>query len=246
MNDFAVPDYTVPDYSVQLRWADLDTLNHVNNVRYVDFALEATGQLIDDGIVPGDVDITRIEVDFLRPLMLSLNPIRISSAVVDGQIVQEICARDKVFARVVTDFGALTMRFAKPRTGPVYSGQVRRADLDGSGHITPAKVFELFQESRILHFARLLDRHAAGNFVVGKLTVDYHRPIRWRPEPWLISSWISSVGDSSMAISSHIADGDELFATCEATLVGFDMSTQKSRKLSEEEKAQLTASLPNP
>lgn len=237
MNDFAVPDYPL-----QLRWADLDILNHVNNVRYVDFALEATGQLIDDGVVPGDADITRIDVDFLRPLLLSLNPIRISSAVADGRIVQEIRVGEKLFSRVTTDFGALTMRFAKPRTGPVYSGQARRADLDGSGHITPAKVFELFQESRILHFARLLDRHAVGNFVVGKLTVDYHRPIRWRPEPWLISSWISSVGNSSMQISSHIADGDELFATCEATLVGFDMSTQKSRKLSEDEKAQLTPS----
>ena len=243
MNDFAVPDYTVSDCSVQLRWADLDTLNHVNNVRYVDFALEATGQLIADGVVPGDADITRIDVDFLRPLLLSLKPIRISSVVAGARIVQEICAGDKVFARVTTDFGGLTMRFAKPRTGRVYRGQVRRADLDGAGHITPAKVFELFQESRILHFARLLDRHVAGNFVVGKLTVDYHRPIDWRPEPWLISSWISSVGNSSMEMSSHIADGDEVFASCEATLVGFDMLTQKSRNLSEEEKAQLAASL---
>lgn len=240
--DYSAPDYTVPDYSVQLRWADLDTLNHVNNVRYVDFALEATGQLITDGVVPGDMDITRIEVDFLRPLMLSLNPIRISSAVADGRVLQKIYVDDEVFAKVATDFGSLTMRFAKPRSGPVYAGQVRRADLDGSGHITPAKVFELFQESRILHFARLLDRHAAGNFVVAKLTVDYHRPIGWRPEPWLISSWISRVGNSSMEISSHIADGDELFATCEAILVGFDMSTQKSRKLSDDEKDQLTPS----
>ncbi|MBC7592960.1 MAG: hypothetical protein H7288_03305 [Kineosporiaceae bacterium] len=243
--DYTAPDHAVPDHNVQLRWGDLDTLNHVNNVRYVDFALEATGQLIAEGAVPGDADITRIDVDFLRPLLLSPNPIRISSVVANGRIVQEICAAGKVFSRVTTDFGALTMRFAKPRTGPVYSGQVRRADLDGSGHVTPANVFELFQESRILHFARLLDRHAAGNFVVGKLTVDYHRPIHWRPEPWLISSWISGVGNSSMRISSHLADGDELFATCEATLVGFDMSTQKSRKLSEDEKAQLSASLPN-
>lgn len=230
-------------HQVQLRWADLDTLNHVNNVRYVDFALEATGRLIADGVVPGDADITRIDVDFLRPLMLSLKPIRICSAVADGRIVQEIRVEDTVFARVTTDFGSLTMRFAKPRTGPVYSGQARRADLDGSGNVTPAKVFELFQESRILHFARLLERHVAGDFVVAKLSVDYHRPIGWRPEPWLISSWISSVGNSSMAISSLIADGDEVFATCEATLAGFDMKTQKSRRLSEEEKAQLSASL---
>lgn len=230
-------------FNLQLRWADLDSLSHVNNVRYVDYALEATEQLVADEVVPSDADITRIEVDYLRPLLLSLRPIRISSVVADGRIVQEICAEDKVFARVTTDFGSLTMRFAKPRNGPVYSGQVRRADLDGSGHVTPAKVFELFQESRIVHFARLLEQHVAGHFVVAKLTVDYHRPITWRPEPWLISSWISDVGNSSMSIGSRIADGDEVYATCEATLFGFDMQTQKARKLSEEEKTQLSASL---
>lgn len=234
------------NFALQLRWADLDSLNHVNNVRYVDFALEATAQLIAGGAVPGDVDITRIDVDFLRPLMLSLKPIRISSVVADGRIVQEICVEDTVFARVSTDFGSLTMRFAKPHEGPVYFGQVRRADLDGAGHVSPAKVFELFQESRILHFARLLERHVAGRFVIGKLAVDYHRSIRWRPEPWPIRAQISSVGSSSMTISSQIADGDEVFATCEATLVGFDVETQKSRKLTEDERARLSASLPNP
>lgn len=231
------------NFHLQLRWADLDSLNHVNNVRYVEFALEATGQLIADGVVPGDADIIRIDVDFLLPLTLSLKPIRISSDVTDGRIVQEICVEDTVFARVTTDFGSLTMRFAKPRDGPVYSSQVRRADLGSDGSVSPAKVFELFQESRILHFARLLQRHSAGSFVVGKLIVDFHRPIGWRSKPWPITAQIFKIGSSSMTISSQIADGDEVFATCEATLVGFDMETQKSRKLTEDEKAQLSAAL---
>jgi acyl-CoA thioester hydrolase len=230
-------------FNLQLRWADLDTLNHVNNVRYVDYALEATGQLIADGVVPADADITRIVVDFLRPLVLSLKPIRITSVVVDGHIEQEITAEGDVFAKVATDVGSLTMRFAKPHDGPVHSGQVRRADLDGSGHVAPAKVFELFQESRIVHLVRLLERHAAGNFVVGKLAVEFHRPIGWRPEPWSISSWVSNVRASSFAISSQIADGDEVYATCESTLVGFDMETQRSRELAESERDQLSASL---
>lgn len=239
-------DYAAPDYALHLRWADLDTLNHVNNVRYVDYALEAFRQLADDGSVPADVDITRIDVDFLRPLMLSLKPIRISNALSDGRLVQEICAEDRVFARVTTDFGSLTMRFAAPHDGPVYPAQLRRTDLDGSGNVTPAKVFELFQESRILHFSRLLSSSMAGNFVVGKLIVDYHRPIPWRTEPWSIAGWISKVGNSSISIGSRIADGDEIYATCEATLVGFDMTTQKSRKLTEAEKSELSAGLYSP
>lgn len=231
------------DYNLQLRWADLDTLNHVNNVRYVDYALEATGQLIDDELVPADADLTRIAVDFLRPLTLSLKPIRISSSVGDRQIVQEICAEDEVFARVTTDFGSHTKRFAAPRPGPVHPGQLRRADLDGNGRVSTAKVFELFQEARILHFARLLEQHAAGRFVVAKVVVDFHQPITWQPEPVTISSWIANVGASSMSIDSHIAEGDTVYAACEAVLVGFDMETQKSRRLSETEKEQLSAGL---
>lgn len=231
------------DYNLQLRWADLDTLNHVNNVRYVDYALEATGQLIADGEVPADADLTRIAVDFLRPVTLSLKPIRISSAVGDGQIVQEICAEDVVHARVTTDFGAMITRFAAPTDGPVHASQLRRADLDAEGHVAIAKVFELFQEARILHFARLLERHAAGSFVVAKVAVDFHRPIGWQPEPLTIGSQIAHVGTSSMTIESRIAEGDTVFAVCEAVLVGFDMETQKSRKLSDKEREQLGAGL---
>lgn len=230
------------DFNLQMRWADLDTLNHVNNVRYVDYALEATEQLIADGALSGDPAIVRIDVDFLRPLSLSLAPIRISSEVLEGRVVQEVCARDAVFARVTTDFGSRTPRQALPHDGPVYAGQVRRGDLDGAGHVTPAKAFELFQESRILHFSGLMQRNSAGSFVVAKLTVDFHRPIHWRPEPWPISSWISRVGNSSMGIGSQIADGDEVYAACDAVLVGFDMKTQKSRAFSDEEKAHLSAS----
>lgn len=231
------------DYNLQLRWADLDTLNHVNNVRYIDYALEATAQLIEDGEVPADADLTRIAVDFLRPLPLSLKPIRISSAVGDGHIVQEICAEDMVFARVRTEFGSLIKRFAAPKVGPVHAGQLRRADLDGDGHVSTAKVFELFQEARIVHFSKLLERHSAGKFVVANVSIDFHQPIAWQPEPVTIASWIGHVGSSSMTIDARLVEGDTVYAACEAVLVGFDMETQKSRKLSDTEREQLSADL---
>lgn len=231
------------DHNLQLRWADLDTLNHVNNVRYVDYALEATGRLIDDGELPADVDITRIEVDFLRPLVLSLKPIRISNTVIEGRLVQKIAVEDTVYAKITTDLGSRTMRFAKPHEGQAHHCQLRRTDLDGSGHVMPAKVFELFQESRILHLARVLEHHSAGNFVLGKLIVEFHRPIGWRTQPLPVASWISGARESSMAVTSHISDGDEVLASCESILVGFDMVTQKSRKLTEAEKSQISASV---
>lgn len=228
------------EHNLQLRWADLDSLNHVNNVRYVDFALEAIGRLIEDGKLPDDVPIARIEVDFLRPLMLTLHPIRISSEVDGDRVVQKIRADDVIFATVTTDFESLTARFAEQHDGRAYHAHVRRADLESSGQVSPAKVFELFQEARILHFSRLLESLSAGHFVVAKLTVGYHRPIGMRHEPWPISNWVSKIGSSSIQVSSQLSDGVDVYASCEATLVAFDAQSQKSRKLSEDERDQLS------
>ncbi|MEO6471712.1 MAG: thioesterase family protein [Aeromicrobium sp.] len=232
------------DYDLQLRWADLDALNHVNNVRYVDYALEATGQLIADGIHSADLTITRIDVDFLRPMMLSLKPIRVSSVVSGGQIVQEICAGDAVFARVTTDFGTRTSRAVDGHEGAVYPAQLRRSDFDSStGVMTPAKLFELFQECRLLYFAELMRANVAEGYLVAKIVADFHQPVIWRPQPWPITSWVSKVGNSSIGICAQIADGDTVLAYYDTVLVCFDLETQKSRALTGGEKARLRASL---
>lgn len=225
-----------------MRWADLDTLNHVNNVRYIDYALEASAQLRDDGVLPDDHSIARMEVDFLRPLMLSGIPARITSTASDP-LVQEICAGDDVFARVTTTFGPSTAPDPDPASAQIHEAQLRRGDLGSDGAATPAKIFELFQESRILHFSGLMGHENAGRFVVAHLAVDFIRPITWRPEPLSIASRVTKVGNSSLRVGSQIVDASGAYATCDAVLVGFDMATQSSRRFSDEERAHLQSVL---
>lgn len=227
-----------------MRWADLDTLNHVNNVRYIDYALEASAQLLDDGALPDDHSIARMEVEFLRPLMLSRTPARITSTVLDAStvsdtLVQEICAGDDVFARVTTTFGRSTAPDPGPPSAQVHEAQLRRGDLGSDGAATPAKIFELFQESRILHFSGLMGHENAGRFVVAHLGVDFIRPITWRPELLSIASRVIKVGNSSLGVASQIVDASGAYATCDAVLVGFDMATQSSRRFSDDERAHL-------
>ena len=64
-----------------MRWADLDSLNHVNNVVYVDYAMEARGRLVDDGVLGAGQTIRRLRVDFLRPLLLSSKPVLVRSTI---------------------------------------------------------------------------------------------------------------------------------------------------------------------
>ncbi len=73
-----------------LRWADMDSLGHVNNVVYVDYLQEARvdmmrvhapargGEELAEGVV-----VVRHEVEFVAPLVFRFEPVRIESWVSD-------------------------------------------------------------------------------------------------------------------------------------------------------------------
>jgi acyl-CoA thioester hydrolase len=73
-------------YHCPLRWADMDSLGHVNNVTYVDYLQESRvdmlrvnapatgGEQLAEGVV-----VVRHEVEFLRPLVFRPEPVRIES-----------------------------------------------------------------------------------------------------------------------------------------------------------------------
>lgn len=73
-------------YYCPLRWADLDSLGHVNNVVYVDYLQEARvdmlrvhapmqgGEALAEGVV-----VVRHEVEFRTPLRFRHEPVRIES-----------------------------------------------------------------------------------------------------------------------------------------------------------------------
>ena len=73
-------------YHCPLRWADMDSLGHVNNVTYVDYLQEARvdmfavhapatgGEELAEGVV-----VVRHEVEFLAPLVFRFAPVRIET-----------------------------------------------------------------------------------------------------------------------------------------------------------------------
>ena len=74
--------------------------------------------------------------------------------------------------------------------------------------------------------------------------MDYRRPILFRPEPYAVETWVTRIGTSSYDLACRIVDGDgSLFSKAEVRLVAFDTSTQRSRPLSDAERARLEAVL---
>lgn len=229
-----------------MRWADLDSLNHVNNVVYLDYAAESRALLVEDGDLDADLPINKISVDFVRPLLLSTRPVRVTSTFESDQLCQEVggFGSDATFAYVVTTFGPPTTLERGSSTFEPYALKTRRSDSEAGAQASTTKVFEYFQEARVLLFSALRrDDDGASRFVVGHVDVSYGAPIPWRREPYSIRSWISRIGDASLTIEAEIAYDNLLYAHARSVLVGFDMSTQKSRKLDDREKAVLAGFL---
>ena len=77
-------------YHCPLRWADMDSLGHVNNVTYVDYLQEARvdmfavhapdsrGEDLAEGVV-----VVRHEVEYAAPLVFRFEPVRIEIWITD-------------------------------------------------------------------------------------------------------------------------------------------------------------------
>jgi acyl-CoA thioester hydrolase len=71
-------------YLCPMRWADMDSLGHVNNVTYVDYLQEARVDMLrvhapatgGEQLAEGTV-VVRHEVEFLAPLVFRFEPVRI-------------------------------------------------------------------------------------------------------------------------------------------------------------------------
>ena len=121
-----------------------------------------------------------------------------------------------------------------------YDCRVRFSDVDIFGHVNNVKYFEYYQEARIAFWNWLGLQQAKGfSLVVARVDVDYKRPILFRPEPYVIESRVTAVGTSSFTLTAEIRDGNDVLSRSESRLVTFDDATQRSRPLTEPERAQL-------
>ena len=122
-----------------------------------------------------------------------------------------------------------------------YDCFVRFSDVDVYGHVNNVKYFEYYQEARLAFLMSLgRDPGERGfSLVVARLDVDYKRPILFRPEPYLVESWVTRVGRSSFDIASEIRDGEQVLSRAKAAMVTFDVDSQRSRALTDGERRRL-------
>lgn len=129
-------------------------------------------------------------------------------------------------------------------TGHEYTCHVRFSDVDVYGHVNNVKYFEYYQEARIA-FLSMMRQPAEPDHstVLARLDVDYKRPILFRPEPYVVETRVTRVGTSSFGLDSEIRDGDTVLSRAQAVLVAFDLTTQRSRALTDDERQALETAL---
>ncbi|KRA38097.1 MULTISPECIES: acyl-CoA thioesterase [unclassified Nocardioides] len=120
-------------YECPLRWADLDLLGHINNVRFVDYLQEARGALLRACLHAAGVErhesdgyvVVRHEVSFVAPLLLGGATVFIDSWVtgihgatftLDHEIYRESADGDRtVFLRARTVMAPFVLATGAPR-----------------------------------------------------------------------------------------------------------------------------------
>ena len=94
-----------------------------------------------------------------------------------------------------------------------YSPQLRWSDQDLNGHINNARILTLLEDSRIAFMMQATNDAMRGLKVVGRIEIDYRRPVMWGTE-LIIESWIGRIGNTSYVVRSRATqDGVVVFET---------------------------------
>lgn len=231
---------SVSTHRVPLRWSDLDALNHINNVTFIELGAEARAEL------PGwdrNARIRQSTVQFLRPIQLTPEPAVITSRVEGETVIQEIRIGDEELVYGTLHSTTAAAEPAEPFEAPYsFDFSLRHRDVaDGAVDLT--RLFELFQESRVRCISEFLGTTRTEAVVVARTTVNEVEPISWRREPLELRIGITRLGNSSYTIATHIVVDGSVAAHASSVMVNFDATTQTSLPLTEHDRESLSAGL---
>ena len=117
--------------------------------------------------------------------------------------------------------------------------QLRWSDPDTYGHVNHARVLSLLEDAR-LAMGAAAPGAAPGrlpDMILARLEVDYLRQVHYRVgERLSVRSWVVRVGTKSFTMRQELVQDDEVAIRLDAVIVVFDISTDSSRALSDEER----------
>lgn len=122
--------------------------------------------------------------------------------------------------------------------------------MDAYGHVNNVQFLRLIEDARVVAFA------AAGSdeggsvvdtgLLVARSEIEYLEPLVYRTEPVSIDLWVTSIAAASFELAYEVLDdpGKEatrprVYARASTTLVTFDLTEHRPRRLSASERERL-------
>jgi len=109
---------------------------------------------------------------------------------------------------------------------------VRYVDID-TQHVVNNGVYSQFlTESRVGFLEAITDRRIeeVQDIVVGRLEIDFHRPLT-REDEVSVTARCAAVGESSFTLEHEVLSGDDVAARAKTVLVSIDPETGESRRI---------------
>jgi acyl-CoA thioester hydrolase len=116
---------------------------------------------------------------------------------------------------------------------------MRWSDMDAYGHVNNTAYLAYLEQARVSMFLDRYDSSFSGGSVVKHHEITYLRPVVYHPEPLRLELWVDQVRAASFRVLYDVFDGDTLAAKASTTLVMFDFTTDRPRRITGEERAVL-------
>jgi acyl-CoA thioester hydrolase len=125
--------------------------------------------------------------------------------------------------------------------------QLRWSDMDIYGHVNNVQFLRLLEEARVLALSEDMTAQGGGTgLLVARSEIEYLSPLVFRPEPIAVDLWVPRIGavdfDMAYEVLDVAANGDgppQVYARAQTSLVAFDLSSERPRRITSSERARL-------
>jgi acyl-CoA thioester hydrolase len=118
--------------------------------------------------------------------------------------------------------------------------------MDAYGHVNNTAYLAYLEQARVSMFFDRYDSMFSSGTLVAHHEITYLRPVVYHPEPLRLELWVERIRGASFDVRYDVYDGQTLAAQAVTTLVTFDFTTDRPRRLTKDEKAILNSYLDEP
>ena len=122
-----------------------------------------------------------------------------------------------------------------------YRCSMRWSDMDAYGHVNNVVYLTYLEEARVDMLFALGADHGVKALSEGVLVahheIDYKRPLVYHPRGVDIEMWVGAIKGASFEIRYEVRDESTVFATAASLLVPYDLTAERPRRVSPEERA---------